>query len=240
MKKIVFVIVICFLFSVTAYAGNVSDMLAGNQDYIILGSVKDIKDDNVVITVDHVMGMNASDMVGTDVVVSKFTYTYCEEHSTSDFRSPIVSDNVVIDLTKISNGRYEMSNCAYKVDSNEYASCKIIVHEDLSGEDCLKELLEATCFVRSNAKVKEFEFDEEGRIYAVYPQTAEQCVRLVDDEGSSVKEDVTPDTLPTVPPAAPHDVPVNDSNHTSKAIMILIVGVIGGMVVSYISVLRKK
>ncbi|MBQ8588468.1 MAG: hypothetical protein IJ454_03660 [Clostridia bacterium] len=243
MKRIMLIVcvIICLASSMSAYAGTVADMLGGNQDYIIMGSVKDIKNDTVVVTIDHVLGMNSSDMIGTDVTVSKFTYSYCEDHSTSEFRNPIVSDNIVIDLTKDSNGGYSMANCAYKVDSNEYASCKIIVHEDIHEEDCIKDLLEATCFIRSNAKVSEFEFDEEGRIYAVYPQTAEQCVRLVDDEGSSVVEEEIPDTLPTVPPAAPGDAPIqNNGTYTTYAVIILAVGVLAGMCVSWIVMVKRK
>ncbi len=240
-KKIVFFVFLCLSLSISAHAGTVSDMLGGNQDYTIMGSVKDIKDDTVVITIDHVLGMNSSDMIGTDVIVNKFAYTYCEEHSTSDFRNPIVSDNIVIDLKKEQNGEYAMANCAYKVDSNEYASCKIIVHEDIQDEDCLEDLLKATCFVRANAKVKDFDFDDEGRIYAVYPQSAEQCVRLVDDDGSSVVEEEIPDTLPTVPPAAPGDAPLqNSANHTTYAVIILIVGVLAGIGVSWIVIVKSK
>ena len=243
MKKIILTacVIFCLTFSTLVFAGTVEEMLGGNQDYIVMGSVKDINSDTIIVTVDHVLGLNSSDMIGTDVKVAKFTYSYCEEHSTSDFRSPIVSDNIVIDLIKDANGGYYMANCAYKVDSNEYASCKIIVHEDIREEDCIKDLLEATCFIRSNAKVSEFEFDEDGRIYAVYPQTAEQCVQVVDDEGSSVTVEEIPDTLPTVPPAAPGDTPIqNNGNYTTYAIIILAVGVLGGMGVSWIIMVKRK
>lgn len=233
-------IALVLVLSFTAYADNVDDMLGGKQDYVILGSVKDIKDEVITVTVDHVLGGAAPNMTGTDVSIAQFAYSYCEEHSTEEFRSPIVSDNIVISINKSAEG-FEMANCAYKVDSNEYASCKIIVHEDLKDEDCLKSLLEATCFIRSNAKVKEFEFDEEGRIYAVYPQTAEQCVHIVGDDGAAVVNEDIPDTLPTVPPAAPSDgsQPLTD-NRWIPAICILASGALGGAAGAYIITVKRN
>jgi len=104
-------------------------------------------------------------------------------HGAMDIIAETVSDNAAF---RKWIREYTMKNGSYKVDSNEYANCKIIMHEDSKDEDCVVELLELTCYIRSNAKVKEFEFDDEGRIYAVYPQTVEQCVYFVDDSGSAI------------------------------------------------------
>jgi len=233
-------IIAALLNPLNAFADNVDSMLEGKQDYVIMGSIKDIKDDIITVTVDHVLGNSDIDMIGKDIGISQFSYSYCEEHSTAEFRSPIISDNIVISINK-SNAGYEMANCAYKVDSNEYASCKIIVHEDIHEEDCIKSLLEATCFIRSNGKVNEFEFDEDGRIYAVYPQTAEQCVHIVRDDGTAIVKDEIPDTLPTVPPAAPtgNTTPLDDRRWI-VSICILVGGVLIGAVRAYVVTLRKS
>lgn len=207
---------------------------------VVLGTVKDIKDGIVTVTVDHVLGKTASDMIGKDIDVAQFTYTYCDEHSTSEFRNPKISDNIAISVLSADIG-YELDEFAYKVDSNEYASCKIIVHEDIQDKDCIKELLEATCYIRSNAKVKDFEFDEDGRIYAVYPQTTEQCLQVVGADGTAIVNDNVPDTLPTVPPAAPEEAP-----HPPKdgrviiALCIIVLGMVLGTAFGYVYILRKK
>lgn len=244
MKKLISLLCVFLivLSAVTVCANEVKDMMSGKQDLVILGSVKDIKDGKVTVTVDHVLGRTGTKLAGTDIAVSQFSYSYCDEHSTSEFRSPRISDNIAISLNETEDGIYKMANCAYKVDSNEYASCRIVVHEDILKEDCIRPLLEATCYLRSNAKVKEFEFDEDGRIYAVYPQTAEQCVQVVADDGSAVITGDSPDTLPTVPPAAPtenqpHE---NKDNRWILALVLLGTGIVAGALAGYVIILRSN
>lgn len=225
--------------SFTVSADKADDFITGKQDYLILGSVKDINEKKVIITVDHVLNESASKLVGTDITVSAFEYSYCADHTPIEFNSPIISDNLVISIDK-RNDEYVMKNGAYKVDSNEYASCKIVVHEDMHEEDCLDELMIITCFVRSNAKVKEFKFDENGRIYAAYPQTVEQCVNFVDDDGAALADEDPPDTLPTVPPAAPGDLSVIEDNRWIIAIIMLVAGSLAGVGTAYIIIRRKS
>lgn len=243
MKKLISVLCafLIVLSQVTAFADGVKDMMAGKQDLVILGSVKDIKDGKVTVTVDHVLGRTGTSLAGTDITVLQFLYSYCEQHSTGEFRSPRISDNIAISLNE-TDGVYKMANCAYKVDSNEYASCKIVVHEDIREEECIRPLLEATCYLRSNARVKEFEFDEEGRIYAVYPQTAEQCVHVVSDDGTAVITGDSPDTLPTVPPAAPAENPLEESGDKRwiLALALLGTGIIAGALAGYVIILRSN
>ena len=86
--KRAFLIAVTFLILMlpfSAMAQTTKDMLEGKQDMVSLGSVKDIKDDIITITVDHHLGKNASELVGTDIQVAEFTYTYCEKHSTAEF-----------------------------------------------------------------------------------------------------------------------------------------------------------
>lgn len=189
--------ILVFVFNLTAFASGVDDLLEGKQELVVLGSVKDITSDKTTITVDHVLSRNGSDLVGTDIKVKKFSYTYCEEHSTSDFRNPIISDNIVISLNA-EDEDYSIANCAYKVDSNEYAGCKIIVLDSLGDEECIQQMQKVTCYIRANGMVTDFEFDSEGRIYAVYPQAPEQCFKLVDEDGTTINNEEAPEPIPVV------------------------------------------
>ncbi len=222
----------------SAMAQTTEDMLQGKQDMVVMGSVKDIRDDIITITVDHCLGNNNSDLIGTDIQVEEFSYTYCEKHSTSEFRSPMISDNVVVSVNR-SGDIYSLANAAYKVDSNEYANCKIIV---LGGaeEDCVNDLLSATCYIRANAMVNKFDFDSEGRIYAVYPQSPEQCLTTVSSQGQKLADEETPDELPAVPAPAPAQENQPTQDYTMYTIIILVVGVFAGMAVAYALFARRK
>ncbi len=243
-KYLALLCLICiFALSVNTSADTSSkpaDMLKGKQDYIVLGSVKDIENDVITLTVDHELGKTSSDLVGVDIQISRFSYTYCEEHTTSDFRNPKVSDNIVISLN-YADGIYTMANSAYKVDSNEYATCKIVVLNSVYGQDCVKELLIATCFIRSNAMVREFEFDSEGRIYAVYPQTEQQCVSVVDENGEEVITDEdTEAALPITPDLTQNVTAPKTDNRKTYSIIILIAGTVLGAVAVYSANINKQ
>ena len=241
-RKILLLVCLLMAFNLLGVSAeeNAKKFITGKQDYLILGSIHDINDDSVVMTVDQVIGSEDQTLVGTDIKVSKFLYSYCDEHAPGNFNNPIISDNVVISLEQKDN-KYQVVNGAYKVDSNEYASCRVLVHEDMKDKDCLGELLKVTCYIRSNARVKEFEFDEEGRIYAVYPQTPEQCLKPVDDKGVSVVSEDNADALPTVPPPAPVDNNESyDDNRWIFAILILVVGVSGGLFVSFLTLKKNS
>lgn len=226
---------------IPAFASGADDMLSGKQDHVILGSVKDIKNDIVTITVDHELGSVASPLVGKDISVSKFSYSYCDEHSTAEFRSPIISDNVVIALDA-KDGKYTMVNCAYKVDSNEYANCRIIIMESETDDECATMLLETTCYIRSNAMVSEFDYDSEGRIYAVYPQTFEQCVRLAGEESEDAQKENAPDALPVVPngPVQSEGEGAAPDHRGIYSILIMLVGAALGVGVSYLLYAKKN
>ncbi len=241
-KYLVLVCLVCILalqISVLAdTSSKPADMLKGKQDYIVLGSIKDIENDVITLTVDHELGKTSSDLVGEDIQISRFSYTYCEEHTSSDFRNPKVSDNIVVSLNYADN-TYSMANCAYKVDSNEYATCKIVVLDSVYGQNCIKELLIATCFIRSNAMVNEFDFDSEGRIYAVYPQTEQQCVSVVDENGEEVITDEDADgTLPMTPDLTQKNTAVKTDNRNTYSIIILVAGSVFGAAIAYI--INKK
>lgn len=242
MKKVLVLLIVSVILTlnISASAESAADIIGGKQDFVILGSVKDIEKDVMEITVDYVLNNPQSELIGTDIKVNKFSYSYCSDHAPEEFSSPKVSDNIVLSIDKKSD-KYTMKNGSYKVDSNEYANCKIIMHEDSKDEDCVEELLELTCYIRSNAKVKEFEFDDEGRIYAVYPQTVEQCVYFVDDSGSAISDIEEAEALPTVPQAAPDgQLPGKKDNRWIFAIVMLLCGSVLGVAVSYIRIIKKN
>ncbi len=190
MKKslIILVSMVFFLFSTTVSANKNIEIISKPEDYLVLGSVNDIDEESIVITVDQVLGVKASGLVGEKITVDPFTYSYCTYHAPYSFTKPSVSDNVVISL-KTDGEKYVMANGAYKIDTTEYTSCKVISHTDEENEDCIRELAEITCFIRSNAKIKEFSFDSDGNIFAVYPQSMEQCVQVVDSDGELITND---------------------------------------------------
>ncbi len=240
MKKIIFFLIICMSVCICASADGVEQILSGKQDFVILGSIKDIENDIIVVTVDYVLDSPESSLIGTDINVDKFSYSYCSDHVPQSFNNPIVSDNVVLSVDH-SGDIYKIKNGAYKVDSNEYANCKIIMHEDSKDKDCVKGLLEVTCYIRSNAKVKEFEFDDDGRIYAVYPQTTEQCIYFVDDSGSAIIDIDVPDTLPTIPHSASSDKDASKNDlRWIYSIVILVIGSLIGVAAAYLYMAKKR
>lgn len=243
MKRFIFVIALLFVFGITSLCASAETntaMLKGDQDYIILGSVKNIEDEFITVTVDHVLGQRASELVGDDIKIEKFIYTYCTNHIPADFCSPIVSDNVVISLD-YKEEAYVMKNGAYKVDSNEYASCKIINHSDEYSEECIRALAQITCFIRSDTKVNDFKFDSEGNIFAVYPQSMQQCIQFVDGEGNVVVDDAVEEANPenrVVEAAAPAD--EGEDNRWIYGILVLALGAVLGVAISYFYSKKKK
>lgn len=245
MKKILFTLIIFVLllsFGFNVYALNDVTMLSGDQDLLVLGSVKDITEDSVIITVDHVLGSPDSKLVGKDITVESFTYSYCELHTPSTFNMPVISDNVVISLDLSENG-YIFKNGAYKVDSNDHVTCRIIKSAKEDNHECILELAEITCYIRSNAKVNTFEYDSEGNIYAVYPQKPDQCIVSVDQRGNTVTSEGTDATVSEpivmngqVPPDAS---PKKDFRWV-YAIGIFVLGTVGGLLAAYIYLKNKK
>ena len=234
MKRVIPIVclLLVFVFNTLAFADGVEDMLSGQQDLVILGSVKDITGDKTTVAVDYVLGRNGSELVGKDIEVAKFSYTYCESHSTSDFRNPIISDNIVISLNADENGGYTIANSAYKVDSNEYASCKLIVLDGLDDKSCIQEMQKVTCYIRANGMVSDFDFDSEGRIYAVYPQNFEQCFKSVYEDGTAVNPDENTESMSVVTPEPKEEKDEKPfDKRTVYAIAIIVAGALGGFVV---------
>lgn len=238
--SIIFAVALCF--NVCAYARNDVSMMKGDQDYLILGSVKDIVGDDVIITVDHVLGQTNSKLVGKDISVKSFTYSYCELHTNASFNMPVISDNIVISLD-LNGNKYVLKNGSYKVDSNDYATCRIISHVGEDARECILELAEITCYIRSDSKVNGFEYDSEGNIFAVYPQKPEHCIVSVDNTGNAVANDENNNTMsePGVVNAhIPQEETVKKDFKWLYAIGIFILGTAGGLLFAYLYLQRKS
>ena len=236
---------LCAMFVLTfgsaVFANGTEDMLGGKQDLVIMGSVKDITGEEITITVDHVLGRNGSELVGTDINVKKFSYTYCEEHSTSDFRNPIISDNIVISLNGNDDGTYQVANSAYKVNSNEYASCKIIMLDGTDDDACVQQMQKVTCYVRANGMVSDFGFDSEGRIYAVYPQSPEQCLHLVHEDGTAVNPEEAQEPIPVVgDDSESKEKEASADKRGIYALVIIAGGAIVGLIIAFAIRMRRE
>ena len=129
MKKILLFLIICLSLCICASADDVSDMLSGKQDFVILGSIKDIENDIIVVTVDYVLDSSESGLIGTDIKVNKFSYSYCVDHVPQSFNNPIVSDNVVMSIDQ-SGDVYKVKNGSYKV-SRPF---NIVIRQDITAE----------------------------------------------------------------------------------------------------------
>ena len=245
MKKTLFTIITCVVdmsVSLCAYAGNDVSMMTGDQDYLVLGSVKDIVVDDVIITVDHVLGQTDSKLVGKDISVKSFTYSYCELHTSASFNMPVVSDNIIISLD-LKENKYVLKNGSYKVDSNDYATCKIVSSVDEETPDCILELAEISCYIRSDSKVSTFDYDSEGNIFAVYPQKPEHCIVSVDNRGNAVSTQETGNTVSepgVVNTHIPQDGAPKKDYRWLLAIAIFVFGTGGGFFVAYMYLKKRN
>ena len=247
MKKVLslmcFFIIIMTSFSV--YSNDAESIFDGEQDYLILGTVKDIIEDNVVITVDNTIGVKTPSLIDKDIEIEKFSYSYCEEHTPGDFNKPKIGDNIFASVVK-SKDDYAIANGAYKVDSSEIKNCSTLVYRSMRGEDCLESAVKIAYFIRSNGKITDFKTDNDGKIYAlndgdrilVYPLVGNQCIKFVDDYGKILDETTHDDVMPIVPSNQ------QKINHYDKrwilSISIFCGGAVLGFLVMLIFYARKR
>ena len=247
MKRSILFLCIFFALSAvtTAYAYSVKDILDGNQDYLILGTIKDVDSRNVTVTVDNTVGKEAPDLKIGDISIEKFSYSYCEEHTSTDFNNPKIGDNIFASVN-LENGKYKISGGAYKVDSSEIKNCSVIVYQDMKGEDCLNDAVKISYFIRTNGKITEFETDGSGSIYAVsdddkiliYPLPGNESIKFVDAAGKVISEDVTDDVMPIVPNNLPKD--NAGDNRWITAVGIIASGALFGFVMFYVLYMKKR
>lgn len=247
MKKVLSLI--CFfvivLSCVSVYSNDAESIFDGEQDYLILGTVKDVSEDKVIITVDNTVGVKTPSLMGEDIEIERFSYSYCEEHTPSDFNKPKIGDNIFASVSK-NKDRYAIANGAYKVDSSEIKNCSTLVYRDMRGEECLESSVKIAYFIRSNGKITNFKTDSDGKIYAlndgdkilVYPLVGNQCIKFVDDYGKVLDEAAEDDVMPIVPSNSQ-----KNNHHDRKwlaAIAIFSSGAILGFLVMLVFYARKR
>lgn len=166
LSRILFVIIMLLCMTFFALAqGNVSGILAGDQDYVLLGTVVDITDTSIILDPYHcIHNGNGTMSISLDenIEISKFRYSYCAEH-TDISTSPRVGDNVFLSLNRTSGG-YVMANGAYKTSSVSYKLLTFYVPESVKGKSCLAEIVALSHFVRNNGYSREYEI-KDGKAY---------------------------------------------------------------------------
>lgn len=227
------------------YADTADDILGGKYDSLILGTVKDVGDDYVTVTVDNIVGSDSDMLKDKDITTDKFTFSYCDKHVPEEFNKPKVGDNIFLSLKKDGDG-YGVT-CAYKIDSSEQKNCSTLVYQDMQGEKCFEDAVKIAYFIRSNGKITEFDTaSEDGKIYAVsggekvliYPLPGNQCVRVINSSGETVDEGGDTDVMPIVSANAPqHD---NNDRRTVISLVIMCGGVVVGFFAFYFFYAKKR
>ncbi len=140
--------------------GNVSDIIEGNQDYLLLATVVDIDGPSIILAPYHSIDTNSSEPVRTpneNITVEKFRYSYCEDH-TDISMTPKVGDNIFISLDK--NGyKYSVANGVYKISSVDYKLLTFYASESMRDSDCLADIVALAYFVRTNGTMRDFRFE---------------------------------------------------------------------------------
>lgn len=247
MKKFVFLICIItvLLNGLYAYAYSAEDILNGEHDLLILGTVKDVDDDTVTVTVDNTVGKEVPSLKSGDIDIERFKYSYCEEHTTDEFNSPKIGDNIFASLS-LKNGTYELLGGAYKVDSSEIKNTCVIVYQNMKGEECLNDAVEISYFIRTNGKISRFETDDSGSIYAVndddkiiiYPLPGNESIKIADSDGKIISEDFNDDVMPIVPNS-----PMKENERDNRWIAsctIIALGAAVGVVFFYVLYAKKR
>ena len=209
MKKISFFVTLILLAislcpTVSAY-DNISDIISGNQDYLVLGTVVDINNDSVILehyqTIDVDVSSTDNFSRNQNITIDKFRYSYCDKHS--DISTiPRVGDNVFISLNK-KGSSYIMVNGAYKITSVDYKMLTFYASESMKGQDCLADIVALAYFVRTNGVGRDFTFEKgtltanlDGKKLTLYPtDNITETVTFVDVEGNIVDAAKTKDVI---------------------------------------------
>lgn len=141
--------------------GNVSDIIGGSQDYLLLATVVDIDGSSIILAPYHSIYTNddkPTQSLNENITVEKFRYSYCDDH-TDISMSPRVGDNIFISLDK--NGyKYSMANGAYKISSVDYKLLTFYASESMRESDCLADIVALAYFVRTDGSMRDFRFEK--------------------------------------------------------------------------------
>ncbi len=239
MKRICVLLCALLIFAMPIFSiAAAKDIINGEQECLILGTVKDIGDKYTTVSVDNTVGEQMPTLIGSDVLIEKFSYSYCSDHISTEFNQPKIGDNIFASVNAWGEN-YRIENGAYKVDSSEQKNCSTLVYRDMNGEDCLNEAVEIAYFIRSNGKIVKFSAEEDGKIFAVneddktliYPLAGNQCVKFVDSDGKII-ENFEEDVMPIVSPEA-HEARHKD-NRWIIAFSVMIGGAAAGFLAFYL------
>ncbi len=203
--SIVFLCIIC-LFLITSnvvYADSVDNFIKGDNDLLVLATITDIVDNNVVI---EPFSCFKNRISGTDTVLpdtvtlNKFRYYYCNEHA-ENFNIPKIGDNIVISLGKNLNSYY-IKNGVYKTDTVDVKNIRVLVPISAKGEDCEGKLVSLSYFISTGGSYDRFVYqngivkvNENNAEVTLYPsvKNTEKLITYVGEDGkemSSKEEDV--------------------------------------------------
>ncbi len=242
MKKLLksflfFVLLVCFAMNVCAQ-GDVSAILSGEQDYVLLATVVDVNDSSVVLAPYHNIynGENSGQIpLNNNISVDKFRYSYCSDHSDIT-ATPRVGDNIFVSLDKKGNG-YVVTNGAYKTSSVDYKLLTFYASESMKNRDCLAEIVALAYFVRTDGNMREFNFDNgtltvenDSKILTLYPtEQISDTVTFVDINGKIIDNVKTKDVITNEPDNSKKE---NDFRWVIS-IFVILMSASAGMLVVY-------
>lgn len=199
-----FMMLLCLCTSVYAQ-GDVSGIVSGNQDHLMLATVVDITDTSIILAPHQLIYIDSQDEQSTflneNISVDKFRYSYCADHSDIS-TSPRVGDNIFISLDNV-GARYVMKNGAYKVSSVDYKMLTFYASESMRGEGCLADIVSLAYFVRTNGAMRRFRFengvltaDSDGNKLTLYPtENITDTVTFLNIDGKVVDAAETEDVI---------------------------------------------
>lgn len=232
-----FILLICVC-TVASAKGSVSDMIEGDQDILLLASIEDITDTTIVLDPYDIIGAEEDDTaisLDDNIVVDKFQYSYCEEHSDVSL-TPVKGNNVFISINR-NGSRYTMAHGAYKVSSLDYRLLTFHASESMKGSDCLADVVALANFVRSDGGMQDFNFENGvltakagSKTLTLYPtDNITEMISFVNNKGEIVDAMETKDVIIEGEPVSLER--ENDYRWIVSYALILIGVVVGAIVV---------
>ena len=239
---------IMLLSTASVYAKDIAlDVIEGDHDYLMFATVSDI--DEGYITAEFYDTLNKTeDEIPLSVKIEKFRYSYCPEHGDS-FNNPKIGDNIFVVLDKSENG-YSAS-VAYKTDTVDSRTLNLLVPSDMENNDCMTDVAAIAYLIRNGSANISFAFvDDTVSILrdkqetVIYPTDAKNpvAIKYVTGEGKAKNTGKAQDVIavnPVLPEAASYYKDLLMGKRI-VALGIVLIGLISGMIVMYLSNKRKR
>jgi len=234
---LVIAVLLCFSTSVCAQ-GNVSDIINGKQEYLLLATVMDVNNSSVVVAPYYNIynGDGTKEIsLSESIEISKFRYSYCSDHVDIS-ATPRVGDNIFVSLNK-SGGGYTVANGAYKTSSVDYKLLTFYASESMKDKDCLAEIVALAYFVRTDGSMRDFRLEDgtltvenDGKVLTLYPNARiNEVITFVNINGQAVDNIKTRDVITDGEPSV--DIP--DDGRWIVAIAFVVISMLIGAVVVY-------